>query len=137
MSFANWRVHTVNFTPTSYTANETKAIMNVHAGTVIGPIFVRQITAYNGSGTAAILELGDGNAIDRFMDAGEIDVTTGGATGSFVRAVGATGGGYVLYRTFLYTADDTIDVTFTANTAGTRNAGETRFIIWWTRADET
>lgn len=135
MSFANWRIHTVDWTPNDYESNSTEAIMNVEAGTVIGPIFVRQITAYNGSGTDAILELGDSD-IDRYMDAGEIDETTGGSTGSFVRAAGASGGGYVLYRTHLYTAADTIDVTFTANTAGTRTAGKTRFIIHWTRADE-
>ena len=134
MSFLNWRKFQVDFVPTSYTSDETKQIMNVHAGMVIGPIFVRQITAYNGSGTDAILELGDSD-IDRYMDAGEIDETTGGSTGSFVRAIGASGGGYILYRNHLFTADDTIDVTFTANTAGTRNAGRTRFVIYWARSE--
>ena len=134
MSFLNWRKFQVDFVPASYTANETRQIMNVHAGMVIGPIFVRQITAYNGSGTDAILELGDSD-IDRFMDAGEIDETTGGSTGSFVRAAGASGGGYVLYRSHLFTEDDTIDVTFTANTAGTRTTGRTRFVIYWARSE--
>ena len=32
MAYANWQVHRVTFTPASYTANETKAIMSVHAG---------------------------------------------------------------------------------------------------------
>ena len=135
MSYLNWQKHSVDFVPTDYTADETLAIMNVHAGMVIGLITVRQITAFNGSGTDAIIELGDGGDIDRLMDAGEIDETTGGATGSFVRAAGAAAGGYVLYRNHLYTEDDTIDVTFTANTAGTRNAGRTRFTIYWARSE--
>ena len=135
MSYLNWQKHEILWTPDDYTADSTELIMNVHAGYLIGPILVRQITAYNGSGTAAILELGDGGDIDRYMDAGEIDETTGGSTGSFVRAAGASGGGYVLYRNHLFTEDDTIDVTFTANTAGTRNAGATRFTIYWARVE--
>ena len=135
MSFLNWRKFQVDFVPASYTANEVRQLMNVHAGMVIGAIFVRQITAYNGSGTDAILEFGDSGDPDRFMDAGEIDETTGGASGSFVRAIGASGGGYILYRNHLFTADDPIDVTFPANTAGTRNAGRTRFVIYWARSE--
>ena len=133
MSFVNWKIHKVLWTPDDYTANSVEAIMNVEIGDVIGPIFSRQITAYNGSGTDAIIELGDGGDIDRFLDGGEIDETTGGSTGSFVRAAGASGGGYVLYRTHLYSTADTIDVSFTANTAGTRDAGATEFIIWFAR----
>lgn len=133
MAFLNWTRHDILWTPDDYTANSTEAIMNVEIGDLIGLIIVRQITAYNGSGTDAILELGDGGDIDRYMDAGEIDEITGGSTGSFVRAAGATGGGYVLNRNYLYTAADTIDVVFTANTAGTRNAGATEFTIYKAR----
>src|SRR3990167_3284844 len=104
MPFQNWQEFRIIFTPTDYTADETKAIMNVHEGDLIGPIIARQIVAYNGSGTDAILELGDDGDIDRFMDAGEIDETT---TTSFVRCIGATGGGYVLYRNHLFTAANT------------------------------
>jgi hypothetical protein len=129
-----WEVNKFIFTPASYTANETKSIMNVAAGDLIGIILARQLVAYNGSGTDAILELGDDD-IDRFMDAGEIDETTGGATGDFVRCAGASGGGYVLYRNHLFTAANTIDVTFTANTAGTRNAGSTEFTIYRMRVN--
>src|SRR3990167_4625447 len=128
--FGNWTKHVIRFTPADYTADETKAIMNVAIGDLIGVIIARQVVAYNGSGTDAILELGDDGDIDRFMDAGEIDETT---TTSFVRCAGASGGGYVLYRNHLFTAANTIDVTFTANTAGTRNAGATEFTIYFTR----
>ena len=130
MSYLNWKAETRIFEPASYTADETRLLFNVEAGDLIGLIIVRQIVAYNGSGTDAVLELGDGDDIDRYMDAGEIDETT---TTSFVRAIGATGGTYILYRNFLYTAQDTIDVTFTANTAGTRNAGRTEFTIYKAR----
>ena len=132
MAELNWRRKVVLFEPASYTANETKAIMSVHAGEVIGLILVRQVEAYNGSGTAAVLELGDSD-IDRYMDAGEIDETTGGSSGSFVRCIGASGGGYVDHRNHLYTAADTIDVTFTANTSGTRTTGKTEFTIYKAR----
>src|SRR3990167_109518 len=130
MSYLNWKAETRIFEPADYTADETRLLFNVEAGDLIGLIIVRQIVAYNGSGTDAVLELGDGDDIDRYMDAGEIDETT--AT-SFVRAIGATGGTYILYRNFLYTEQDTIDVTFTANTAGTRNAGRTQFDIYKAR----
>ena len=132
MSFLNWKKETRIFEPASYTADETRQLFNVEAGDLIGIVIARQIVAYNGSGTDAVLELGDSD-IDRYMDAGEIDETTGGSTGSFVRCAGATGGGYVLYRNHLYTAADTIDVTFTANTAGTRTTGKTEFTIYKAR----
>ena len=130
MSFLNWKKETRLFVPADYTADETRQLFHAEIGDVIGLIIVRQIAAYNGSGTDAILEFGDGADIDRYMDGGEIDETT---TTSFVRAQGASGGGYVLYRDFLYTARDTLDVVFTANTAGTRDAGSTEFTIYKTR----
>src|SRR3990167_7251731 len=133
MQELEWKAETRLFTPADYTADETRQLFNVEAGDLIGLIIARQITAYNGSGTDAILEMGDSGDIDRFMDAGEIDETTGGSTGSFVRCAGASGGGYVLYRNHLFTAQNTIDVTFTANTAGTRNAGSTEFTLYFTR----
>lgn len=133
MQELEWKAETRIFEPADYTADETRQLFNVEDGDLIGLIIARQIVAYNGSGTDAILELGDDGDIDRFMDAGEIDETTGGSTGSFVRCAGASGGGYVLYRNHLYTARNTIDVVFTANTAGTRNAGRTEFTIYKAR----
>ena len=133
MSYLNWKAETRIFEPADYTADETRQLFNVEVSDLIGLIIVRQIVAYNGGGTDAVLELGDEGDIDRFMDAGEIDETTGGATGSFVRAIGATGGGYILYRNHLYIAQNTIDVVFTANTSGTRNAGRTEFTIYKAR----
>ena len=130
MSYLNFQKQIVTFQPTSYTANEVQAVMNVEAGDLIGLIIVRNLIAYDGSGTDAIVELGDGDDNDRFMDGGEVDETS---TTSWVRAIGATGGGYILYRTHLYTAQDTIDVNFTANTSGSRTVGRTEFTIYKAR----
>ena len=125
MPYLNWQKRSVLWTPDSYTADSVEAVFNVEAGDVVGLILCRTATVFNGSGTDAIFELGDSGDVDRFLDAGEIDETT---AGDFVRAIGATGGGYVLYRTHLYTAADTIDVNFTANTAGTRTTGTIEII---------
>src|SRR3972149_9934469 len=122
MPYLNWQKRAVLWTPDSYTADSVEAVFNVEAGDVVGLILCRTATVFNGSGTDAIFELGDSGDVDRFLDAGEIDETT---AGDFVRAIGATGGGYILYRTHLYTAADTIDVNFTANTAGARTPGAT------------
>lgn len=123
MTYLNYQKRSVIWTPDSYTANSVEAVFNVAEGDVVGPIFCRTVTVFNGSGTDAIFELGDSGDVDRFLDAGELEETSVSAATSFVRAIGATGGGYILYRTHLYTADDTIDVNFTANTAGTRTTG--------------
>ena len=127
MPYLNWQKRTVLWTPDSYTADSVEAVFNVEASDVVGLILCRTATVFNGSGTDAIFELGDSGDVDRFLDAGEIDETT---AGNFVRAIGATGGGYVLYRTHLYTAADTIDVNFTANTAGTRTTGTIEIIAY-------
>lgn len=130
MSFLNWRKFSVEWTPDSYTANSVEAVMNVHAGMLIGPIICRTQVAFDGSGTAAIFELGDGGDVDRFLDAGELDEET---AGNMVRAQGASGGGYVLYRSYLYTADDTIDVNFTAATGADGTVGRVLITIYWAR----
>src|SRR3990172_2897698 len=127
MAFLNWQKRTVLYSPPSFTANSVDAVFNVEAGDCVGPIFVRTATVFNGSGTDAIFELGDSGDVDRFVDAGEIDETT---AGDFVRAIGASAGGYVDHRTHLYTAADTIDVNFTANTAGTRTTGTIEIIAY-------
>lgn len=120
MSFLNFVKRTVLYEPPDYTANSVDAVFNVHPGDVVGLILVRTAVVFNGSGTDAKFELGDGDDPDRYVDDGELDETT---AGNWVRAIGASGGGYVDHRTHLYTAADTIDVNFTANTSGTRTTG--------------
>ena len=128
--FVNWMTKTIQYTPSTYASNVVDPVFSVSAGMVIGPIFVRTIAAFNGTGTAAIFELGDGDDPDRYVDGGELDEET---AGNFVRAIGASGGGYVLYRTHLYTAADTIDVNYTADTNGDDTAGSVEIIIWYAR----
>ena len=111
----------------SYASNVVNPITSVQPGDLVGLITVRTVAAFNGSGTAAIFELGDGNDPDRFMDGGEVDEET---AGSFVRAIGASGGTYILYRNFLYTTADTIDVNFTADTNGDDTTGAMEINIW-------
>lgn len=130
MSFLNWRKFYFRWTPDDYTANSVEAVMNVSAGMLIGPIVVRTETAFNGTNSNAVFELGDGGDVDRFVDAGELDEHT---AGNMVRAIGAANGGYVLYRSHLYTSDDTIDVNFTADTGGDGTAGAVLITIYWTR----
>ena len=133
MSFLNFVRHDVIWTPDSYTANSVEPIINVHAGDVVGLILCRTVTAFDGSGTAAIFELGDGDDVDRYVDGGELEETSTSAATSFIRAAGASGGGYVLYRTHLYTAADTIDVNFTAATGADGTAGRVHISVWIAR----
>lgn len=119
MAFIEWRWHSkTNYTPASYTANEVAAIMQVAAGDLnFGVCIARTRVAFNGSGTDAIIVVGDGDDADGDLADGNMDETTAG----LYRGQGAywngTGGPK------LYTTADAIDITFTANTAGTRNAG--------------
>ena len=130
MPYLNFRKFTKLYTPPSYIANSVDAVFNVHAGDVVGLITCRTIAAFNGTGTAAIFELGDSGDVDRFLDGGELDEET---AGNFVRAIGATGGGYILYRTHLYTDDDTIDVNFTAATGADGTTGSVEITAYIAR----
>lgn len=123
MTYLNYQKRSTVWTPDSYTANSVEAVFNVEEGDVVGPIFVRTVTAFNGTGTAAIFELGDSDDVDRYLDGGELEETSISAATSYVRAIGATGGTYILYRSFLYTAADTIDVNFTAATGADGTVG--------------
>ena len=120
MAWLNWEKRTVLYTPSTYTANVVDGVLNVAAGDIVGLILVRTVVAFNGTNSNAVFELGDSGDVDRFVDGGELDEHT---AGNFVRAIGATGGGYILYRTHLYTAADTIDVNFTADTGANGTAG--------------
>lgn len=134
MSELKFYKHTINYKPVNnstgavdYASNVVNPIFNVSAGDLVGLITARTVAAFNGTGTAAIFELGDDGDPDRFLDGGELDEET---AGNFVRAAGASGGGYVLYRTHLYTAANTIDVNYTADTNGDDTTGEVEICIW-------
>lgn len=119
MAFLEWRWRQKTlWTPASYTANEVSAFASVAAGDINpGICITRTRVVFNGSGTAAIIEIGDGDDPNGDLVDGDMDETTTG----LYRGAGAywngTGGPK------LYTTADTLDVTFTANTAGTRTTG--------------
>ena len=119
MAFLEWRWRSKNnWTPASYTANEVSPIANVAAGDINpGICITRTRVVFNGSGTAAIIVIGDGDTANGDLADGDMDETTTG----LYRGQGAywngTGGPK------LYTVADAIDITFTANTAGTRTTG--------------
>ena len=119
-----------NYTPASYTANEVASIMTVHPGDVVGLVVVRTRVVFNGGGTDAILELGDTGDADRFVRNGDVDETTAG----LYHALGGSGSVYTAIGRHLYTAATTIDVTFTANTSGTRTTGAFDFYVWVARS---
>ncbi len=125
MAQLNFRKHTERFIPVSFTANETTAQFNVAAGELIAYVHARTEVVFNGSGTDAIVTLGDGDDPDRYILGGDVDETT---TGLYA-ATGGAGSDYLLLGSHLYTATDTIDVVFTANTSGGRTTGEILFVI--------
>lgn len=130
MTQLNYRLHSVsNWTPVSYTANETTAIMSVHPGDLVGPVIVRTRTVFNGSGTAAIITLGDDGDVDRLCADGDVDETTAGV----YLTLGGSASTYLTIGKHLYTVANTIDVVFTANTAGTRTTGAFDFYIYIAR----
>ena len=124
MAFYNARKHTYRFTPVSYTANETKAVGNVDEGDLITHVFCRTEVVYNGGGTDAIVTFGDGGDVDRYILAGDVDETTVG----WYAGTGGTGSDSLLIGEHVYTAADTVDFVFTANTSGSRTTGESLIV---------
>lgn len=120
-----------NYTPASYTANETATVIGVNTGDLVGPSFCRVRVVFNGGGTDAILIFGDGGDTNRFGSDGDTDETT---TGLYMLN-GGSGSDYLAQGYHLYTADDTIDIGFTANTSGTRTTGEVDFWLFIAKAD--
>lgn len=128
MSQLNWRARTrANWRPASYTTNETDELMSVMAGEAAWLCTVRTRTAFNGSGTDAIVIIGDDGDTDRMLEAGNCDETTAG----LYLGLGVT----KLNGPHLYTLNNTIDVVLDVNTAGTRNAGAIDVHVWIARLD--
>ena len=114
-----------NWVPVSYTGNEVATVISVAAGDMGGmggPCVGRTRVVFNGSGTAAIIEVGDGDDANGYLVDGNLDET---ATGLYWGQ-----GAYYGTAAKLYTVSDTIDITFTANTAGTRTTGAIDLSVW-------
>ena len=117
-----------NWTPVSYSADETANLFNVAAGDLIGLVIVRLRTAFNGTGGRTI-SLGDGAATTRFMTTATGDISQ--AAGTFIQGVGGGAGtDFLLIGRYLYTAADTVDVVFTAATGGSPTTGALDFYMW-------
>lgn len=133
MAELKWRKRSKsNWAPASYTANSTPAIIAVGAGDLVGPGFGRVTVVFNGDGTDAIIEIGlTGGDTDLFCKSGDIDETTA----ALYHLQGGDSAHYSARGLYLFTADDTIDVKFTANTSGTRTTGNVDYWFFIAKAD--
>lgn len=109
-----------NWTPASYSADETAQIIPVAAGDLIGPHYGLMRTAFDGTG-GRTMSLGDGGDVDRFMTTTIGDLSQ--AAGTYLIGVGGSGSTYAAIGRHLYTAADTIDIVFVAATGGSPTAG--------------
>lgn len=131
MAQLTFRSRTLNrWKPASYTANETATVMAAKPGDLFGPMIVRIDEVFNGSGTDAIIIVGDGAVTDRFLAAGQADETT---VGDYL-ANGGANTDFSAQGYHLYLAADTVDIGFTANTLGTRTTGIVSIFAWVAKA---
>ena len=114
-----------SWAPASYTANETFNMWNVAAGDLVGACFARIRTAFDGTSPSA--SIGDGDDVDRFMTTTNVGVATTGLKRG-------TGAGLTETLGYLYTAADTIDITFTAAT-GSPTVGSMDFWAFVAKVD--
>ena len=104
----------------SYTTIETVTLFPVEVGELIGYGFARVTTIFNGSGTTAVLIIGDDGDTNRFFEDGDIDEAT---VGNY------RGLGVGLDNAHLYTTANTIDVLFTDDTGNDGTEGV--FNVWF------
>lgn len=117
-----------NWTPTSYTSDQTDTVIGVSAGDYsVGDCIIRTRVVFNGSGTAAKIIVGDGDDPNGYCADGDIDETTVG--------IGRGAGAYFSTNPKLYTTDDTIDIGFTANTSGGRTTGNIDLAVYIAKVD--
>ena len=117
---------TFNFTPVDETSNETKTVLAVHAGDVVlyayGVLLVGGATSDD-----ADVALGDGGNDDRLVDQYVLDDSD--AVGTVFKGTSDAVGAFP----FVYEADDTIDITYTA---GSQRSADTavRFVVGLVRS---
>ncbi len=129
MAFINIKERSVsNWTPASYTSNETTSLFPVKAGEMVIAAFVRIRTAFNGTNTDTAIDLGYGGDPNGFVENADLTETTVGLY---------HGSGAKLADDFghLFTSDDTIDVVFTADTAVDGSAGAADIWIWYVQVE--
>lgn len=127
------RIHqrSVDWSPAVVGTDETTAVFSVKAGTRVIAASAEPLTNAAGS-TTSTASLGDGTSVSGFITSGsgsgnlDLELSTAG--------VKVQGTGALLLASLgkLYTVDDTVDVTYTANTAGATNP-KVRFCIYTLR----
>ena len=113
MSFYRIRPVTKIFEPAAVGSSETTALFTVKAGQRVLWATVKPIRAAAGS-TNSTIEIGDDGDTDRFVKATTDYDPEASAVGTLISGTGAglaNSGGY------LYTADNTVDVVYTASGA--------------------
>ena len=117
--------------PTSYTSGQTDKILNVAVGDVVGPSFGRIRVGFDGTNTDATVALGDDGDPDRFVTT----ATSDAQNTSLFMGVGGSGSTYLAIGQHLYTAANTVDITFVSDTAADGAAGEADFWVYVAKAD--
>ena len=108
-----------NWTPASYTVDETTGLYPVVAGDLVGPCFSYVRVAFDGTG-GRTFSLGDDGDVDRFMATTDADITT---VANFVQGLGGASSTYLALGRHLYIAANNIDIVFVAATAGSPTVG--------------
>lgn len=110
--------------PADYTVSENTGLWPVEIGQAVMGALCFVGTAFNGTSPSA--SLGDDGDVDRFITTADSDIATADTlpqigTGASMQGVGPNSYGY------LYTAQDLVDVDFTAATG----SPTTGFVDWW------
>jgi hypothetical protein len=118
------KIHTYTFKPTSYTEDETVAIMGVRRGTWVLGVFVRVGVAFTAG--APTISIGDGTGAEIFAAAADVACTVAGLKAGYGTAFSGANGK-------LYTTTDTVDLVYTH--ADTTVAGQCTAIIVYTEVE--
>lgn len=123
MSMINFRMRTkLGYEPPSYTADSTDEIINVNGGDLLNGICVVNVTeVFDGSGTLAVLIVGDGGNDNGLLESGQMDESTLGLYRG--------GGDYFSTRPRLFTSDDTVDIKFSRSTGANGTTGRIDVMI--------
>lgn len=124
--FQRLRQLQADWTPAAVGSNETTALFTVRAGERVVAASAECLTSAQAS-TTSTQELGDGTDTDGFITTANFDIEN--TAGTIAQGTGA-----LLLASLgkLYTADDTVDVKYVANSAtGTKPV--VRYRIWTLR----
>lgn len=130
-NFLRIQQHYRDWSPAAVGSNETTALFPVRAGTRVIAASAEPLTNAAGS-TTSTASLGDGTSVSGYITSGsgsgnlDLELST---VGTKVQGTGAL---LLASLGTLYTTDDTVDVTYTANTAGATTP-KVRFCIYTLR----